>query len=261
MIGERWRRVAGASPRVLGHRGASAHRLENTLEAFEAAMAAGADGVELDVQRCATGEVVVFHDETLQRLAGRPGRVDALPWSELRAVALAGAARIPTLREVFEALGPDALVNVEIKTPARALPARGLVPATVAAIVDADAVERVLVSSFHPGVLLAMRHRAPHIPRGLLWTPEAALPLRRGWSAAAVGALALHPHKRLVTGRSLRRWHRAGYAVNAWTVDGPVEIPRLVRLGVDALITNDPGATRALVERTRAGRNDERARP
>ena len=105
----------GAAPLVIGHRGASARAPENSVEAFARARADGADGVELDVLRCASGEVVVFHDDDLARLADRPERIDALPLAELRRVDLRGGARIPTLEEAFEACGPDLLVNVELK--------------------------------------------------------------------------------------------------------------------------------------------------
>ena len=74
--GRRWGKAAnGRGPLVVGHRGASASELENTLAAFRRARADGADGVELDVQRARTGEVVVFHDDNLARLAGRPGTI------------------------------------------------------------------------------------------------------------------------------------------------------------------------------------------
>src|SRR5258708_37398531 len=85
-------RAAGARPLVVGHRGASARAPENSVEAFARARADGADGVELDVLRCGTGEVVVFHDDDLARLGGRPDRVDALSLADLRRVGLAGRA-------------------------------------------------------------------------------------------------------------------------------------------------------------------------
>src|SRR5688572_32497034 len=104
----------GSGLLVLGHRGASALATENTLDAFRRARDDGADGVELDVMRCATGEVVVFHDDDLTRLAGRPGRIDHIAWSELAGVSLTRGGRIPLLDEVLEEL-PDLVVNVELK--------------------------------------------------------------------------------------------------------------------------------------------------
>ncbi len=96
-----WGRRANAGPLVIGHRGASAREPENSLPAFRRAALDGADGVELDVLCCATGEVVVFHDDDLLRLAGRPYRVAGLPWAALREVRLSGGATIPTLEEAL----------------------------------------------------------------------------------------------------------------------------------------------------------------
>src|SRR5262245_39504722 len=102
--------------RVWAHRGASAHETENTLAAFELARRQGADGVELDVGRDASGEVVVFHADDLGRLAGRPEAVEELRREERRAVLLTGGHRIPSLAEALEAAGPLE-VNVELKSP------------------------------------------------------------------------------------------------------------------------------------------------
>src|SRR5258708_34834961 len=89
-------RAAGARPLVVGHRGASARAPENSVEAFARARADRADGVELDVLRCGTGEVVVFHDDDLARLGGRPDRIDALPPAGLpRGRGRGGAGRRP----------------------------------------------------------------------------------------------------------------------------------------------------------------------
>src|SRR5512133_799359 len=114
-------RVEGR-PLVLGHRGASAEAPENTLAAFRLAMEQGADGFELDVRRCATGEVVIVHDEDLSRVAGAPLRVRDTPLAALRSFDVGAwkgegfrGERIPLLSEVLEAL-PAAVVNVELKS-------------------------------------------------------------------------------------------------------------------------------------------------
>src|SRR5262249_46807368 len=107
-----WQRVTGP-PRVIAHRGASRAALETPLAAFRAARNAGGPGVELDVMRCRSGDVVVFHDDDLKRLFGRSERVDALSLSALR------QHDIPTLEEALEEIGSRLLVNVELKTDRR----------------------------------------------------------------------------------------------------------------------------------------------
>lgn len=235
---------------MIGHRGASAKALENTASAFGQAAADGADGVELDVLTCATGEVVVFHDDDLARLAGRPERIDALPFAEVRAVALRGGERIPTLEEAFEACGPDLLVNVELKSSGlrdRHLP--GLVTAVSAILDRTGAAARVVVSSFSPTAVLLWRRRRPDVSAALLFEAGAPLPLRRAWALPLLSPFAAHPEQVLCDEASVRRWHAAGHAVNTWTVDDPARIGALARMGVDGIITNDPAAARAALAR------------
>jgi glycerophosphoryl diester phosphodiesterase len=230
---------------VLGHRGASAHAVENTMAAFERARADGADGVELDVRLARDGELVVFHDEDLRRLAGRAERISDLDTAQLGRVELAGGERIPRLDEVLEATGP-LLVNVEIKPPGwRSV--REVVRAVHRCVERAAAVDRVLVSSFDAAVVALVRQTTP-LRTGLLFHARQRRPLRRAWLAPILRPHALHPEKVLVDGVSMAGWRRAGYGVNVWTVDDADEVRRLARLGVDAIISNDPAAARAAME-------------
>jgi glycerophosphoryl diester phosphodiesterase len=237
----RWRGRNG-QPRIWAHRGDSAHVTENTLEAFAAARAAGADGVELDVHACRSGEIVVFHDEDLQRLAGRPERIADLTLSEIRTVVVTGGHRIPTLEEALEAT--DGLeLNVEIKSPQ--VGRAGTLPTRVArAVVDARAGERVLISSFDPWALVQAHQAQPGLSMALLFHAGEALPVRRGWLGPWLGAAALHPEHVLCTEETVAVWRRRGFAVNAWTVDAPERIVELARWGVDGLFCNDPAAAR-----------------
>ena len=231
-------------PLVLGHRGASALETENTLAAFRRARADGADGVELDARLAATGEVVVFHDDDLRRLAGQPDRVADLPLAALRRARLPRGETIPTLDEVLEELGPALLVNVELKVPAFGLGPR--VAWSVAGVIARhDAADRVLVSSFHPGALAAFRLAAPAVATGLLFAAAQALPLRRACLRRLLGPRALHPELALVSERRVRRWHREGRAVLVWTVNDPADARRMTALGVDGIITDDPGRARS----------------
>ena len=229
--------------KILGHRGASAHVVENTMAAFRRARADGADGVELDVRLCQSGEVVVFHDEDLRRLAGRPERVAALSLRALREVRLAGEP-IPLLAEVLEELS-GLLINVEIKAP-RALPPPGLVAATARVIAARDG---VLVSSFNPFALAELRVRAPRLPVGLLFHAEQSRPLRDAWARHVLRPCAVHPEHVLVDLAAARAWRREGLEINVWTVDRPEDVRRMADAGVDAIITNDPAATRRMLAR------------
>jgi glycerophosphoryl diester phosphodiesterase len=215
------------------------------VAAFRQALTDGADGVELDVMLCASGEPVVFHDDDLRRLGGRPERIAAVPYRVLRDVRLSGGGTIPTLDEVFEACGPDLLVNVELKV-------NEVDPRGTAALVDAVASvirrlgvqRRVLVSSFNPWAVWVWRRHAPEVPAGLLFERASLLPLRRAWLARVIRPRALHPEWVLCTPDRVAGWRRRGYMVSVWTVDDPVALAACRRMGVDAVITNDPARSR-----------------
>lgn len=246
---ERWRRRGGPADAggalIYGHRGASAQELENTLAAFARAAADGADGVELDVLVCASGEVVVFHDDDLQRLAGREDRVQALRWQELRAVTLARGERIPTLDAVFEACGLDLLVNVELKSAGfwdKSLPAlvRG-----VSAVLDRCGVAaRVLVSSFDPRAVGLWQRERPDVPAALLIEDGAGRALGKALTLPLLHPAAVHPEVALCRPDLVNAWRATGYLVNTWTVDDAGVQRALDRAGVDGIITNDPAAAR-----------------
>jgi glycerophosphoryl diester phosphodiesterase len=245
-VTKQWGRSGASGPLVIGHRGASAREPENSVRAFQRAARDGADGVELDVLCCLTGEVVVFHDDDLLRLGGRPDRIDALPFAAVRDVTLSGGVGIPTLEEAFEACGPDLLVNVELKTTGLRDPAVPALIDRVSAILDRTATAaRVIVSSFSPVAVWRWQRRRPDVQAALLWESEAALPLRRAWSLPLLRPQAAHPDQRLLSREMIARLHGAGYAVNSWTVDDPIRLRQLRDWGIDGVIANDPAAARA----------------
>jgi glycerophosphoryl diester phosphodiesterase len=243
---ERWRRMRGR-PRIWAHRGASAHAPENTLEAFELARTAGADGIELDVRLDRDGTVVVFHDRTLDRLCGRPGCIEELSAAERKALRVRGA-EVPTLEDVFGMLG-DLELNVEIKANQ---PGRNgaLVEATAKVIRQSDRADQVLVSSFDPLSLVHFYRLMPDVALAFLFGSDQAMPIRKGWLARAMGATVVHPEHTLCTATTVKAWHRSGRPINAWTVDDADELRRLAELGVDGIFTNDPAQALAVLAPT-----------
>jgi glycerophosphoryl diester phosphodiesterase len=235
-------------PLVLAHRGASADAPENTLAAFTEAVAENADGVELDVMVCGTGEVVVCHDDTLVRLAGLDVRIDQTPLERLRSIDVGSrfdpgfrGERIPLLSEVLATLPEGMMINVELKSE-RAND-HGLARKTAALLASDSGRHPIVVSSFSPLELARTRVYAPRARTGLLFEPESRLLLRHGTLAYAVANTSVHPEHTQCTLASVRRWHERGYAVFTWTVDEAEEIGRLCRAGVDAIITNRPRST------------------
>lgn len=250
-------------PLVLGHRGDSAAYPENTLLAFRKALVAGADGVELDVMRCGSGEVVVVHDDDLGRVIGqKPGSgplVRSTPLSELRRYDIGASERVPLLAEVLEELGPQALINVELKSPdvqtasdyAKLLADDGLGEATAQVLRRAArAAGSTLISSFDPLQLRRFAAQGLAVPLGYLFHRHQPLPLRQGWLAPLLPIAAVHPDAALIDAVAMRAWRKKGYAVHAWTVDKPTEVAALRALGVDAIITNRPAAVLSQLTKT-----------
>jgi len=234
-------------PVVLGHRGSPLERAENTLASFQAALAEGADGVELDVMRCASGELVVVHDPELTRLASRRLEVRKTSWSILRGLDVGGAldsrfagARLSLLPEVLEALPESALVNVELKGQDSPWAVDlGLAGAAALALRGAPSPDRFLVSSFNPLLLLAFQRAGPEIATAFLFGDRGS-----GLRGAPLGRLlrvqSLNPSVSRCSARSLRHWKAQGYGICVWTVDEPAAAIALHESGVDCVITNRP---------------------
>lgn len=242
-------------PRILAHRGARGHAPENTHAAFNLAYRMGADGIELDVQACASGEIVVIHDEMVNRTSNGTGAVAELPLKQLKEFDFGGfygsafaGERIPTLAEVFEGLPAQAIINVEIKN--KGTKTNGEEVGVAALIRRTNLYDRVLVSSFNPFVLRRMRRIDPRVPIAYLYEAKSPLFLRPLPVRTLLRPQALHPDFRVVTRRMVQAAHRRGYAVNTWTVNDPADLARMVACGVDAIITDYPDRLVALREST-----------
>ncbi|MBA3353430.1 MAG: hypothetical protein H0U23_13610 [Blastocatellia bacterium] len=246
-------------PLIIAHRGASAVAPENTLAAFKKALDVGADGVEFDVRLSKDGVPVVIHDETLLRTAGinkrvaeltaeQLSRVDAGSWFNAaypRHSKPAFASEVvSSLRTVLQLLkGIDGPIYIELKreidedsTP--------LVEAVCHEIANSRLAEKVIVQSFHLAVVAQTRACLPGVRTAALFAPKLMRILRKEKYlidiAREFGADQLSLHKALVSRRLLRKTEKEGLPVTVWTVDTTRWISRATRLGLYAVITNDP---------------------
>lgn len=233
-------------PTIFAHRGASAHAPENTLAAFELAVSQGADAIELDAKLCADGEIVVFHDQTVDRTTNRSGKVLELPLAALKELdagtwfdAQFQGEAIPTLEEVFQAVGRRIFINIELTNYASP---RDQLPDKVAEVIKQHSLEDwVMFSSFNPRALRRVRQRLPNIPRGLLALP--GIPgfwARTPFTDWLVPYQALHPEIRDTHPGLIARQHAKNRRVHTWTVNDPADMERLFRWGVDGIFTDDP---------------------
>jgi glycerophosphoryl diester phosphodiesterase len=240
---------------VFAHRGGCALGPENTIAAFDLGLAAGADGLELDVRLSADGIIVVCHDETLDRTTNASGPVSVRTADELSRVDAGysftdaqGAhpfrgqgVCIPTLREVFERY-PGIPIIVEMKPDTEEM-GRAL----AAEVVKAGAIDRVCAAGYGSRSLGAVRHVLPAMANSAS-RMEVRLALYRSWAGwpptrTPYGGYQVPEHAgtlRIVSPRFIRHAHRAGLDVQLWTIDDAPDMQRLLEWGVDALISNRP---------------------
>lgn len=209
------------------------------MAAFLHAVRLGVPMVELDVQLTRDGEVVVLHDDTLDRTTDGSGRVADRTWAEIAgldagswfAPEFAGE-RVPRLAEVLAAV--DLRINVELKPG----PDDGLEARALAVVEDAGALHRVVLSSFDPQRLHRLRRIAPRADLAVLWAGvrfESALTLAR-----RVAATALHIRNGGDLARRVAAGHAEGLAVRVWTVNCQEEFSRAVAAGADGVFSDFP---------------------
>lgn len=237
--------------KILAHRGFSAAAPENTLAAFKAAIEAGADGFELDVHMTKDGELVVIHDEMVDRTTNGKGWVKDLTLSDIK-VLDAGSwfspqfaqEKVPTLGEVLELVGDtDHIVNVELKNYPIAYP--GLEEKVIKEVEKMGMENRVILSSFNHLSVYRLHQLHPSLKLGILYDK----PISEPWAyAKGLGASAIHPHHSLVTEEIVTGAHDYGIQVRPYTVDHEDEARNLVAVGVDAIVTNVPDRLRNWVQ-------------
>jgi len=218
----------------VGHRGAAGHEPENTLRSFRRAMELGVDMVELDVQLCGTGELVVIHDGTMDRTTDGTGEVAEITLDELRALDAGMGERIPTLREVIDLAAGKMGINIELKGPGTAEPALRHIEA---AVDEGWEITDFQASSFHQEELSAMRELSEDVRTGVLYALDDDGVMN---FAERIGAYSLNPHHRAVNPELVSEAHRRGLKVYTWTVNDPADIARMKGLGVDGVISDYP---------------------
>ena len=219
----------------IGHRGAKAHVAENTLASFQYALDSGADGIELDVHVCATGELVVIHDFTVDRTTSGTGEVQKLTLAELKKLVVEGEYAIPTLDEVMDTVGNKCKVNIEMKGRHTAK--------LVSEFVDRYVNEKgysyadFIVSSFQREELQVMSEVNKNVHLGILTQAS----VTEAWERAEeFSAKAIHPHYTLLTESNVTKAKAAGFKVYTWTVNEPEDIARIKAYGVDGIISDYP---------------------
>ncbi len=218
-----------------GHRGAMAYETENTMASIKKALELEVDGLEIDVHKCASGELVVFHDFTLDRLSNGSGEISNKTWDQLKEVKINGDHTIPRLEDVLDVVDKNCILNIELK---------GIDTAKATCqVIDHYIRDKhwnyshFLVSSFQFSELKQMQELNPKIELAVLTKAnvEEAITLAR-----ALNTTTIHPNYALLTATNVKSAQASGFKVNTWTVNEEDTIARMKSYGVDGIISDYP---------------------
>ncbi|MCS7113323.1 MAG: glycerophosphodiester phosphodiesterase [Nitrososphaerota archaeon] len=222
---------------VVAHRGASGYEPENTLRAFRRAIDMGADMIEADVRLSKDGIPVVIHDESLDRTIGVHGFVRDYTVDELRGLDTGLGEKIPLLSETLELVRDRIGFILEVKEVEASLPSLEMVE-------EMGMMKQVLFASFHVDVLKTITSSSRKAYLCLIYSKPGGQLLE----ARGLGCIAVAPHYRLLSEKSVGLAHRLGLKINAWTIDDVETASRIAEIGVDAITTNKPDIILSLRE-------------
>ena len=219
----------------IGHRGAKGHAPENTLISFRKAVDMQVDGIELDVHRSADGELMVIHDETIDRTTNGKGFVNRLSLRELKGVLIENKHQIPTLEEVLDLVNQECFVNIELKSYETAEKTVELIEKYIEE--KNWNYDRFLVSSFDWNALQQVRFLNDEIPIGVLTETDLDLALA---FAKFIQAKSIHPHFHLLTKANTARMQEKRLQVIPWTINKTEDIQKIKSFKVNGIITDFP---------------------
>lgn len=213
-----------------------AHAPENSMSAFKKAIELGADMIELDVHSTKDGKAIIMHDDAVDRMTNGTGIVNKLTLKEIKKLRINQIhERVPTLEEAIKLIKGKARINIEIKEPR-------VLKEVLRLVKEYGIEDYVVVSSFIFDIVMKCKKLNPRIKTATLYVVG---PNRGSVRPLAKhGLYALHVHYLSITRRFLRKAREAGIRVAAWGADDRKSFDSMIKMGVDAIITNDPGLAR-----------------
>ena len=223
------------NPLVIGHRGARGHLAENTLPSIAKAIELGVDGIEIDIFKCASGELVVFHDQTLEKLTNSKGYIEQLTLDSIRKIDVLNGFTIPTLEEVLDLINGRVFLNIELKGTQTAL----LTNEIILSYFERKEwdLSKILISSFNWEELEVFYSVNSEVSIAILTEddPLDAIPI-----AKQLNAVAINPEYLSLNTGNIDKIKKEGLKIFTWTVNDPQEIKDVITLGVDGIITDFP---------------------
>ena len=220
---------------LIGHRGARGYVAENTLASISKAIELGVDGVEIDVFLCASGELIVFHDKTLEKLTNGIGAVESFTLDSLKTFKVLGEETIPTLNEVMEFIDSEIILNIELKGSNTAIPTAKLLKHYFSCSLWSP--EKVFISSFNWEELRIFSKQKTEVDIAILTDKD---PLNSISIAKEINAIAINPDYRSLNSENVLKIQNHGIKIFPWTVNSYEDINKMKLLGVDGIITDYP---------------------
>ncbi len=219
----------------IGHRGAKGYEPENTIIAFQKAIDLGCDGIELDVHLSSDGEIIVIHDETIDRTTNGKGIVNQMKLSELKTFRINKKHEIPTLKEVFELINYNFLINIELKSYETAGKVVEFIENQV--FNNNRTLESIIVSSFDWNALQQVRFLNDEIQIGVLTATDLDLAFS---FAKFIKAKTINPYFHLLNEENVDKTQKKGFEIHTWTVNGTEDIEKMKALKVNGIISDFP---------------------
>ncbi|MHA2037984.1 MAG: glycerophosphodiester phosphodiesterase [Promethearchaeota archaeon] len=223
----------GAKILTIAHRGASNLAPENTLKAFKTAIELKADYIEFDVHQSKDGEIVIMHDGNTLRTTGHFGIISRMTLSALKELDCGNGEKIPTLLELIEIAKGKIKLNCEIK-------ARGIAEKIIKIFRNLNVTETTIISSFNHDILVKIQKLDPIIKLASLEPTRTGMISRKKMLNLAIkyNFYAINPFYKLVNLQFVEKAHKNGIKVFPWTVDSISSMKKMVKIGVDGIITN-----------------------
>jgi glycerophosphoryl diester phosphodiesterase len=221
----------------IGHRGSKGYIAENTLESIKHAILLGVDGIEIDVFKCLSGELVLSHENNLKRLTGKSGQLEKLTLGELKKFLVVGKYKIPTLTDVLQTIETPFFVNIELKGLNTAQSTSKII--TNLSKSTSWRLENFIISSFNWNELEQFRSIDKNTPVGVLLSNSMSINEAIEFGKK-INAQAIHPNFKLLNEKTVKKIKNNGFKIYTWTVNSKDNINYMKKLKVDGIISDFP---------------------